>query len=107
MYVLRIAVILVFIPVFLSCKTISNEAKDDLAKPVNCATAQQDIAALEAEKASAAKQMASGVRSILPAAAVTGILSGDYKNRAKVASGSYNRDLDAKIAEIKQTCEIR
>lgn len=89
----------------LACKTISNETKQDLAKPVNCATAESDIATLEAEKASVGKQIASGVRMILPAAAVIGILSGDYRNRAQVASGKYNAALVEKIAEIRRTCE--
>ena len=32
--------------------TIDDKAKEDLAAPVNCATAQEDIATLEDEKAS-------------------------------------------------------
>ena len=88
------------------CKTISQKAKNDLAKPIDCSTAKEDIAALEAEKASVVKKSEAGVGMVLPGAAVIGILSGDYSNRVKVATGEYNRDIDAKILEIKCACGI-
>ena len=87
-----------------ACTSISPEAEQGLAKPVDCETAEADVAALEAEKASVAKQAAAGVRTILPAAAVVGILRRDMRNRAKVATGAYNRELEAKIDEIRQKC---
>ncbi len=87
-------------------RSISNQAKQDLAAPVDCDTAEQDIATLESEKASVGKQASSGVRSIVPAAAVVGILRRDTKDRAKVASGAYNRELQAKIDEIEQQCSL-
>ena len=86
------------------CATISEEAKYEIDKPVDCSTAEYDIKILEGAKASAGKQALSGVRAVLPAGAVVGILSGDYKNRAKVATGQYNKDIDAKIQQIKDTC---
>jgi hypothetical protein len=89
-----------------ACAPISQQAKDDLAKPVNCETAQADIAALEAEKTSVAEQAAAGVRSVVPAAAVGGLLMGTTKDKAKVATGAYNKELEAKIAEIKVTCGL-
>ena len=51
-----------------------------------------------------AKRISAGVRSVVPAAAVMGILRGDTKDRAKVAVGAYNKEIDAKITEIKQKC---
>jgi hypothetical protein len=99
------ALILLAVCVF-GCKTISQKAQDDLAKPIDCSTAREDIAALEAEKASVTKQGEAGVGMVLPGAAVIGILSGDYSNRVKVASGEYNRDIEAKIMEIKCACGI-
>jgi hypothetical protein len=89
-----------------ACTSISGDAKRQLDKPVDCGTAEQDIAALESEKASLAKQVSAGVRSVVPAAAVVGILRRDTKDRAKVATGAYNRELDAKIAEIKRSCGL-
>jgi hypothetical protein len=89
-----------------SCSTISEQAKQELAQPVNCQTAQQDIATLESEKASVGKQVVAGAGSIVPTLAVTGILMGDYKNRVQVATGKYNDDIEAKITEIRRTCGI-
>jgi hypothetical protein len=86
------------------CATISEEAKYEIDKPVDCSTAEYDIKILEGEKASVGKRMLSGVKMVHPAAAVVGILRGDYKNRAEVTSGQYNKDIDAKIQEIKDTC---
>ena len=43
---------------------------------------------------------------VLPAAAVVAILGRDMGNRAEVATGAYNDDLDAKITEIRQTCGL-
>lgn len=86
--------------------SISDEAKAKMNKPVNCATAKQDIDALEEEKASVAKQIVSGVRMVVPFAAAGGLLMGDYEDRAAVSSGEYNADLQAKIDQIKLTCGI-
>jgi hypothetical protein len=84
--------------------TIDDKAKQDLAAPVNCATAKQDIATLEDEKASVAKQIVSGARSIIPFSAAAGIVMGDQRDRMEVATGVYNDQIDAKIAEIKRKC---
>ena len=84
--------------------SIAEKAKRDLAKPVNCSTAKNDIKVLEDEKASVGKRMLSGVRSVMPIAAAAGILMGDYSDRVKVAVGTYNSDLEAKINQIKSTC---
>lgn len=86
--------------------SISDEAKASQNKPVNCATAQQDIATLEDEKASVAKQALAGLRSVVPFAAASGLLLGDYQDRVSVATGDYNADLQAKIDQIKHTCGI-
>ena len=86
------------------CASITVEARTVLDKPVNCETAEQDIAELEGYKASIAKRVGSGVRSVLPIAVVVGILRGDMRDRMKVASGGYNKEIDAKIAEIQQKC---
>jgi hypothetical protein len=86
-------------------RSIPEEVKAEMAKPVDCSTAEQDIATLEAEKASAAQQVSAGARSIIPVGAVAGLLRGDTRDRAAVASGKYNKELDTKIAEIKHECE--
>jgi hypothetical protein len=87
--------------------SISDEERKALATPVNCQTAQRDLAILEEEKASVGRQVLAGVRSLMPIAAVAGILMGDYGDRVEVATGQYNRDLEAKIQDIKMTCAVR
>lgn len=87
--------------------TISKEAKADLNAPVNCETAPADIKVLEEEKASVGKQILSGVRSVMPIAAVAGILMGDYRDRVQVATGTYNSHIEAKINQIKTVCGLK
>ena len=85
---------------------ISEEVKRELEKPVDCSTAKQDIALFEKEKASVAKQTAAGVTSVLPIGLVSGVVSGTAGDKAKVATGEYNEQLDAKIAQIESACVI-
>jgi hypothetical protein len=74
--------------------------------PVNCATAEGDIRTLQSEKASVAQQTAMGVTAIAPIGLVVGLVQGTEGTKFKVATGEYNKALDAKIAEIKSTCSI-
>ena len=85
---------------------ISNQAKQDLAASVNCATAREDIRTLENEKASVAKMAKEGVTGLAPAGAVLGILTLTEKEKLEVGSGAYNRKIDEKIAEIKRECGL-
>ncbi len=91
---------------------VSDKAEDQMAKPVSCSNAQEDIAALEAEKASVLERIGNGARFIVPVAVVVNIFqegSGDAKvvsDREAVASGEYNESIDAKIAEIKTICNV-
>jgi hypothetical protein len=74
--------------------------------PVNCATAQGDIAMLQSEKESASKQAAAGVSAFTPVGAVAGFLSGTEGEKAQIASGDYNKALDQAINRIKTTCGL-
>ena len=73
---------------------------------VNCDTAQADIAKLEAEKKSTVEQMEKGVTSIMPAGFVLNTLAGTEGKNADIATGDYNKRIDAHIALIKSTCGI-
>lgn len=84
--------------------SINEESKANLDKPIDCSTAAHDIKILEEERASIGKQILSGVRSVVPFAAVAGILAGDYSDRVSVATGSYNRDIEDKVYLIRTTC---
>ena len=85
------------------------EKQEQAAKtmPVNCATAQGDIAMLQKEKVSASQQAAAGVSTIAPVGAVAGFLTGTEGAKAQIATGDYNKALDAAITRIKTTCNIQ
>ena len=85
---------------------ISQQAKEDLAATINCATAREDIRTLENEKASVAKMAKEGVTGIAPAGAVLGLLTFTEKEKLEVGSGVYNQKIDEKIAQIKRECGI-
>ena len=89
-----------------ACRAIQKEAKMELAKPVECATAPQDLAILKKDKASVEKRFLEGVTAITPYGAVIGILTLQEKDKLEVAIGVYNHRLQRKIEEIQDTCEI-
>lgn len=76
-------------------------------QPVNCATAQGDLRALASEKANLAEQIAMGVTAIVPASLVIGLVTMTEGTKIEVATGEYNKLIDARIAEIKSTCGVK
>lgn len=78
----------------------------DVKKPINCPTAEADIRMLNSEKTHASQQLADGVMAIVPASLVVGVVTGTEGDKAKVATGDYNKMIDAKIAEIKTQCGL-
>ena len=89
-----------------ACQVIPEEAKIELAKPVDCNTAPQDIATLKSEKASVEKMFFDGVTAVAPAGAVLSLLTLQEKDKLEVAIGEYNHKLNRKIEEIQHTCGI-
>ena len=85
---------------------ISQQAKDDLASPVDCSTAQSDIKILEDERASVVKQIENGVTAVAPIGAIIGILTMTEKDKLEVGSHYYNHKINQKIAEIKRECGV-
>jgi uncharacterized MAPEG superfamily protein len=90
-----------------ACAPITKQEKQELAKPIDCRTAEGDIRVLQSEKAHVAQEIANGVTAIFPAGAVIGIISGTESDKIKVASGDYNKMIDQKIAEIKTKCGLQ
>ena len=56
-----------------ACSPISQQARQDLASPIYCPTAEGDIRVLRSEKAHVMSQIASGVTAVVPAGAVLGV----------------------------------
>ena len=78
----------------------------DEPSPVNCSTAQGDLRLLHHEKANVAERMAEGITAIYPAGLVVGVLTGTEGTKLKVAIGEYDKAIDARIAQIEETCGI-
>lgn len=91
--------------IFLSaCAMGQKKVEKELKAPINCATAEGDIRALESEKAHVAEQIADGVMAIVPIGLVVGVATGTEGTKMRVATGEYNKMIDKKIAEIKSQC---
>jgi len=108
-YKIIIATVALVVGVSGCASQYKQEAKQEQAAktmPVNCATAQGDIAMLQKEKVNASQQAAAGVSTIAPVGAVAGFLTGTEGAKAQIATGDYNKALDQAITRIKTTCGI-
>ncbi len=92
---------------FPSCAKQYKKAETEAKQPVNCATAEADIRVLQSEKAHTAKQVEMGVSAVVPIGLVAGVVTGTEGTKIRVATGEYNKMLDAKIAEIKKECGVK
>src|SRR5262245_55771389 len=106
-------------PVLLGCASVllgfaggcafqQEQVEQQLQSPprVDCRTADGDLRVLQSEKANVMQRMAEGASAIYPAGAVMGIVMGTEGTKISVATGDYNAAIDARIAEIKQTCGL-
>jgi hypothetical protein len=99
--------LLVMIALLAGCATASNEERASLlAQPVNCETAQADIAALEAAMPSRRERAGAALRTVTPVGAVAGAATGSYGEGAAVLTGRTEDELAARVAEIQATCGI-
>ena len=92
---------------FPSCATKYKKAETEAKQPVNCATAEGDLRILESEKAHTANRIEMGVSAVVPIGLVVGVVRGTEGTKIRVATGKYNKMLDAKIAEIKKECGVK
>ena len=83
------------------------QVEQDLKRSIHCATAEGDIRSLQHEKAHVMQQITAGVSAIVPIGLVAGVATGTEGTKVQVATGEYNKQIDAKIAEIKAVCKIR
>jgi len=95
----------------LSCASISQETIAAIEKPVDCNSASEDIAYLDDEKSGFFGRLIAGITAVLPPGSfivigrdLFGAPDGIWTDKFKVASGSYNRKIDDKIAGTKQQC---
>ncbi len=74
--------------------------------PVNCATAEGDLRAIASEKKHAEDKQLESIAAITPAGALLGLVTGTEQKRLQMLSGDYIKQLDARAAEIKETCKL-
>ena len=86
--------------------TVYAERESLLAEPVDCASAEEDIAALQAAMPSRRERALSVVQSATPIGAASGVARGSYRDRAAVLTGRTANELTARIDEITQTCGL-
>ena len=91
-----------------ACATAKQEKKTmaDTKLPVQCATAEGDLRALNSEKVHVGSEIAAGASAIIPIGLVVNVATGEEGTQWKVTTGEYNKMLDARIAEIKSTCGL-
>ena len=80
--------------------------RDSAPAGANCATAEGDLRTLQAEKVNVGKEIAAGVSMIVPIGLVVGVATKTEGEKYQETTGDYNKMLDQKMAEIKQTCHI-
>jgi hypothetical protein len=74
---------------------------------INCATAEGDLRVLQSEKANVIQRIAEGATAVYPAGAIVGTAMGVEGTKLSVATGEYNKMIDTRMAEIRQTCGIQ
>jgi len=90
-----------------SCASSEKKGEQDIKRPIHCATAEGDIRSLQHEKTHVLQQIEAGVSAIVPIGLVAGVATGTEGTKVQVATGEYNKQIDAKIAEIKAVCKIK
>lgn len=90
------------------CAVEQKKVEQRLAKPapINCSTASGDLRLLKQEKVDVAERIAEGATAVYPASLVIGLVAGTEDTKYQVAIGDYNKQIDARIAEIKQKCGV-
>ena len=81
-----------------------SERADMLDRPIDCATADIDVAALKEAIPGAKERMASRVRLVIPVSRIAGRVTGDLDAHREIASGRTEEQLRARIAEIEAAC---
>lgn len=76
-----------------------------LTSPVDCITADNDIASLKKEKASSREKILNGLASLLPSSALLNIAAGEFTSRVSIASGKFNKRVENRIQDIQDSCD--
>jgi len=89
------------------CAQKYKKVEDSFAEPINCSTARADIQWLESNKVDKATEAVEGAKFALPTTIIVGAITGTGGAQYEVGTGEYNRKIDERIANIKETCNLR
>lgn len=84
---------------------VQQERADLLGQPIHSATAADDITALAGVIPDRGERLTSGVRLVLPESPVVGAATGQLGDRRDIASGRFEDQIRARIAEIDAACD--
>ena len=87
-----------------ACTTIYDKNEVLLEQPIDCSTADEDIAALTAATPEPRQRIRAAIGTVMPVGAATGVVTRDYRDRARLATGGFEKDLNNKIADIYEQC---
>jgi hypothetical protein len=79
---------------------------DSFEKPISCGTARSDIQWLESQKVSKTTEGVEGMKFALPTTLIVGSITGTAGAQYEVGTGEYNRKIDERIGDIKETCKL-
>ncbi len=92
------------------CAGMHVDARQLLQEPLDCANAQQDIQVLEDSRPGGFKRLTQGLQALAPPMIVLSLLRdifigkpyrSIYLDHWRVAFGSYNRQVDARVGELR------
>lgn len=89
------------------CAQKYKKVEDSFAEPINCSTAWADIQWLQSNKVDKATEAAEGAKFALPTTIIVGSITGTAGAQYEVGTGEYNRKIDERIANIKETCKLQ
>ena len=87
-----------------ACTTVHDRNEVLLDKPIDCSSADEDIAALAAAIPGRRARVRAALGTLTPVGVATGVVTRDYRDRARMATGRLEKDLNNKIADIYEQC---
>ena len=102
-------VVCAFAAVFLAagCGQKYVKVYDSFEKPINCGTARADIQWLQGQKVDKTTEAVEGMKFALPTTIIVGSITGTGGAQYEVGTGEYNRKIDERIGDIKETCKLQ
>ena len=89
------------------CGQKYQKVEDSFARPINCSTARADIQWLQSNKVDKSTEAVEGAKFALPTTIIVGAITGTGGAQYEVGTGEYNRKIDERIDNIKDTCNLQ